>query len=363
MKQAPEEGKEPLAAARGPEYGALASAADRRFSADLEANKSHLAFATQEHPDVKTIEEIPKQCQGPYETAMEVGIACKVISISNVDLAAGTFMADININVAWKGKTKDDGPAIQLYNVVELSEQERSPEEGAKKGSKGWDWFYRVRCRGTFRQEYFLHHFPFDQQRLSVNVRLKKQVRLTKLAWGFSGEACSCDPRAMTDEFALEAAYVRHRYMPSYKFGDLDGYDPEAALIFTVKRRPLFWVVSYGLVASFVCSMMGCCYAIPASDIADRLGVALTLFLTMTATKFLMAEKLPSVSYFTLLDIHVVICGLLLMSLTVQLSCTPLLGVYHMERVEQWMLPTIAVIWLVYHVVVLVLAGTGTLDG
>jgi hypothetical protein len=340
---------EPLAADVKEDYGSVDN--------DLEANDvsskppTNLCSRVVLHPTVESEDLIPAECQADYRDAPEVGVAVKVISISALDMANNTFSADFNVNVAWRG-AEDAGPDVQFYNVLEVIEQERSPEEGGKKGQDGWDFFYRVRCRATFRQMYDLQRFPYDFQDLRIDVRLKSACKLRPLSWGPNGEACSCDPRALMDEFILTDAKVDHCYMPSYKFGKLAGYDPEAGIILQVKRKPKFWVVNFGIVSSILCSLMACTYAIPVENIGERLGVAFTLVLTMTATKYLMMEKLPSVAYLTYLDWHILFCGMMLFLLTVQLGLTPLLGIALTVRMEHATLPIYAAVWVLYHCVI-----------
>lgn len=337
---------------------------------DVESAEADLAgFAVAADPTVSTIDALPTGCREDYDGAQVVGIAVKVISIADLNMAANTFVADFNVNVAWVGGV-EDGPEIQFYNIVTEIEREQVPvpqndgkgngkfvckgKKGSHDGQTQWSFYYRVRCRGVFRQEYKLESFPFDMQDLKVDVRLKSKCKLVPLHWGLGGDPCSCDPRALMDEFTLVGAGVDSKYLPSYKFGRLDGYDPEATLVFQVLRKSTFWVVSYGLVASMVCSLVACTYAIPNDNIGERLGVATTLVLTMTATKYLMQEKLPSVSYFTLLDIHIVICCLLLMGLTVQIGLTTLVGAQQMQEVETWFLPAVSISWIVYHLLVMI---------
>lgn len=354
--------------AAAPGYGSLGGVVFDGTTADVEAAEVG-SFTTSGDPTVSTIDAIPKGCRGDFAEAPVVGIAVKVISISDLNMAGNTFLADFNVNVAWVGG-KEDGPEIQFYNIVTEIEREQVPvpqsdEKGSGKfvckGKKGshdgetqWSWYYRVRCRGVFRQEYKLESFPFDMQDLKVDVRLKSRCRLVPLHWGSNGEACACDPRALMDEFTLVGAGVDSKYLPSYKFGRLDGYDPEATIVFQVLRKSTFWVVSYGLVASMVCTLMACTYAIPIDNIGERLGVAMTLVLTMTATKYLMQERLPTVSYLTLLDIHIVICCLLLMVITVQIGFTTIVGTREMEAIETWLLPAIGIAWFGYHFLVFV---------
>jgi len=325
-------------------------------------------FTASGDPTVSTIDAIPKGCREEFDDTPVVGIAVKVISIADLNMANDTFFADFNVNVAWVGG-EEDGPEIQFYNMVTEIERVQVPvpqsdgkgngkfvckgKKGSHDGETQWSWYYRVRYRGVFRQEYKLETFPFDMQDLTVDVRLKSKCRLTPLHWGADGETCSCDPRAVMDEFTLVGAGVESKYMPSHKFGRLEGYDPEATLVFQVLRKSTFWVVSYGLVATMVCSLIACTYAIPVANVGERLGVAMTLVLTMTATKYLMEEKLPSVSYFTLLDIHIWVCCLLLVGLTVQIGFTRLVGAQRMDDFETWFLPATCITWVGYHVIVL----------
>lgn len=352
-KQAPGDAGETakLDAEAPPAYGAT--------GLDLEAPKAAktgvpLSERAIGHPEVHDIDAIPYEQRKKYlkDGVPTVGVAVKIISIASLNMAEDTFLADFNLNVCWTGG-KDDHPLVQFYNLVEeIAKDEAEPKTGTHDGTTQWDWFYRIRIRGVFRQVYKLEYFPFDTQMLTIDVRLKKVCKLTPVCWGFNGEACSCDPRAVNDEFILSGAEVKHKYLPSYKFGHIDGYDPEATLIFEVVRKPMFWVVSYGVVASLVASLMACTYAIPVRWVGERLGVAMTLVLTMTATKYLMQEKLPSVSYFTLLDIHIVLCCLFLMVLTAEIGFTHVVGSQQLEKLEHEFLPVVAVAWIGYHVLV-----------
>jgi len=297
---------------------------------------------------VYDVNDIPEKAKKDYADVLEVGVAAKILSIGKMDLAEGTFYADLNVNVAWKGGTAEDGPVIQIYNQMELDE-ERSPEEGAKKGAEGWTWFYRIRYRGVFRQTYDLRRFPFDIQTMQIDVRLKSACRLTHLAWNLDGSAINCDPRAVSEEFWLLKSAVEPAYLPSFKFGKLGGYDPEARIKLIVKRKPAFWATSYGLLNSFVCTLMFATFAIPADTVDGRIGAAFTLVLTMTATKYLMMEKLPPISYHTLLDNHIYVCSFFLFGLTAWIGMWPILGQDDFEKHENTVLFWSLIVWVVWH--------------
>eukprot|EP00747_Dinoflagellata_sp_TGD_P182491 gnl/TRDRNA2_/TRDRNA2_36762_c0_seq1.p1 gnl/TRDRNA2_/TRDRNA2_36762_c0~~gnl/TRDRNA2_/TRDRNA2_36762_c0_seq1.p1 ORF type:complete len:383 (-),score=49.99 gnl/TRDRNA2_/TRDRNA2_36762_c0_seq1:70-1218(-) len=310
-----------------------------------------LAETVQAHPPVVRVEDMPEEHRRKYAEVSEVGIAMKIVSISNVDMAQDSFDACFNIIVAWKGE-KEDGPELHIYNAQLGIEMEK---QDIKSGSKGWDWFYRVRVQGTFRQEYVLNMFPFDHQHLNITVRFNSKCKLVHVPWSPSGEACTCDPRCLMDDYILTDFKVLHRYFPHYQFTELAGYDPEASLILTIGRKSFYWVVNYGGTSTLTASLMATAYSIPVENVGERLGVATTLVLTMLATKFLMMEKLPSVAYFTILDKHMNVSLFFLCFLTGQMGLTGVFGVPLTRRIEHAFLPTVGIVWLVYHVIAITL--------
>ena len=58
---------------------------------------------------------------------------------------------------------------------------------------------------------------------------------------------------------------------------------------------PLF-IVTTSLFVSF---------AVPVEEFADRCSITMTLLLAMVAFKYIISEKLPSISYATLIDVYV----------------------------------------------------------
>lgn len=303
---------------------------------------------------VTKVDDLPTDIrEKKYLEAPNVGVAIKVISISHLDLADNTFQADFNINVAWCGKQdwagedKDAlGELVQIYNQMEGEDPDVSE---VKKGDGGFDWYFRVRYRGKFRQHYDLHQFPFDEQDLTVRVRLKKECQLVPLPWGPTGEAASVDPGAIEDDFILEEARVDHEYHPSYKFGKLGGYDPEALVIFRVRRKPEYWINNYGVIVSLICTFAFSAFALPVSDIGDRLGVGFTLNLTVVASFYLMQDKLPPVPYWTELDKHMVICIVFTM-IVMSINCSPaILGEELVSKLERPIVGILMVLWIGYH--------------
>eukprot|EP00415_Alexandrium_ostenfeldii_P000372 UN0372 len=266
-------------------------------------------------------------------------------------MANNTFQADFNLNIAWKGEERgkeEDKPVVQIYNLCESADD--AEESEVKKGGAGFDWYYRLRVKGTLRQHYDLHAFPFDQQNLCVRVRMKSECTLVPLPWGPTGDAFSVDQDAFEDDFELKSAKVEHMYMPSFKFGKLGGYDPEAVIVFSVIRNYEYWVYNYGCLMSLVCTFSFAVFALPVSDLGDRLGIGFTLNLTVVATFYLMQDKLPPVSYYTELERHMVVCiGFTMAVMVINLS-EALVSVGLMERLEWLIIAALVFFWTGYHV-------------
>jgi len=240
----------------------------------------------------------------------------------------------------------EDKPEIQLYNVKEGQDPDASKP---KKGDAGFNWYYRIRFKGTFRQQFKLQAFPFDVQELTVRVRLKNECKLVHVPWGPTGDAASCDPGAIEEDFKLKRAEVRATYLPSYKFGKLCGYDPEAQVVFTVKRNAEYWIYNYGYLMSMVCTFAFAAFSLPIGDVGDRLGVGFTLNLTVVATFYLMQDKLPNCSYHTELESHLVVCIVFTM-VVMFINCLPaLIGESIVAQFERTVVISLMLIWLGYH--------------
>jgi hypothetical protein len=292
-----------------------------------------------------TVDDIPAEFRKKYDKDFKVGIAAKVISVSHMNLAENTFQADFNLNVAWTG-TKEQKPEVQFYNANELDDLE---EAEVKKADCGFDFYYRLRVKGVFREKYRLQEFPFDTQNVKVRIRIKSECTLVHLPWGLNDSPFSLDEHTFEDDFDLLRAYIKHEYHPSFKFGKLGGFDPEAQVIFSLKRKPDYWVSNYGGFTSVLCTFAFAAFCLPTGEMGDRLGIGFTLNLTVVATFYLMQDKLPAVPYWTLLDRHMLHCIAFTMMVMI-INCLPaFLGVDYISTLERKFIVALLAIWIGYH--------------
>jgi hypothetical protein len=298
-----------------------------------------------------SVSDLHPSYRAPFEDGPKVGIALKVIAISDLRMTEHSFSADVNVNVAWKGDKKLK-PKIQFYNILDIQEVDPPFDDvKVKEAQAGFDWFYRVRCRASFRQRFELHQFPFDEQTLRIQIRLKEPCKLVHLPWGLSGGAFSIDPRCVMDEFVLMKAHIKPQYLPSLKFGKIQCYDAEAQVELQVAREPMYWVTNYGLMSSILTSFSFISFALPAEAVSDRLELGVTMLLTIVASKYLMGDKLPKPPYFTLLEKHMITCMLLTFLIVFENTSASIsfVGVEFIESFEGYGVPTMLCIWFVYH--------------
>ena len=99
---------------------------------------------------------------------------------------------------------------------------------------------------------------------------------------------------------------------------------------------------------------------LPITELADRLGLLLTLILTAITFTLFIREHLPKVSYMTKLDQYTIVCYLVIAALCMESSAVYLLSKTHpdsdwiasIEFVEDWTACFTFAIWTLIHVVV-----------
>ena len=90
-------------------------------------------------------------------------------------------------------------------------------------------------------------------------------------------------------------------------------------------RRPEYYLWNIEVPMFVLTSLTGLTWAVPPTDVADRLSVSLTLVLTAVAYKLTVAANIPQVAYLTLLDKFVSLCFIFMVTVAVENS---LVGVY-----------------------------------
>jgi hypothetical protein len=83
---------------------------------------------------------------------------------------------------------------------------------------------------------------------------------------------------------------------------------PRLEISSLVRRKTGYWALNILLPMFFITCISFTFLSIPAQDISGRSSVVLTTLLTTVAFKFIIADKLPNISYLSLIDFYLLFC-------------------------------------------------------
>mmetsp|Transcript_41264 Transcript_41264/g.94963 ORF Transcript_41264/g.94963 Transcript_41264/m.94963 type:complete len:502 (-) Transcript_41264:187-1692(-) len=275
------------------------------------------------------------------EWPRQIGIGFKVENIVQVDTLNCTFTAVVKISCEWKlsvseyalwqkDRWRGSGfrppwePIIELVNAqkVEYKQELRVPYFHYKHCFDVFNYagaYYTIvytRYRCVFSENYELNNFPFDCQDLTFTVRSVDHRRAVLL------------PRFKRPDFAVMDAstfYLHewevHPPVASFSIPEKMGIaePPKSEFVFQVKlkRRYHFYVYRIVVLAGSLTAASLLTWTVDL-DLPHRLMLCFTIFLTLVAFQTTMANKLPQVRYFTLLDYYLVGCQRFMMIVAVE---------------------------------------------
>jgi hypothetical protein len=191
----------------------------------------------------------------------------------------------------------------------------------------GGDLILQMRFEGRFLVAMDLREFPFDVQSLrleflvtcrvdgpmAIQLEVAHDVKLSTVPRGFQpkhlwrvrGEQMAC---------AIGVHEANGRSFPTF------------SMTLQVTRRPEYYLANVALPIAVFSGLAFTAFSIPHAEVADRLGVTLTLLLSLAAYKFAVASMIPLVSYQTLLDRYVLDNFLLLAAVAFTVGLLPRFG-------------------------------------
>lgn len=179
----------------------------------------------------------------------------------------------------------------------------------------------------TAKQFFQLHKFPFDRQDLWVHV---KGVNVRIHPWKYEHKALeeAAPERLLTflkespnepilhedDEASVHRVWATPKgwdvydirgiyYQQNVSYVGLDG----VGVVIFIERDPWFYGFNYSLVIFFIVATNTCVLGIPIEETADRLGLNVTLLLTLVAFKFVLMQGVPVLTYMTYMDKYVLV--------------------------------------------------------
>ena len=294
----------------------------------------------------------------------EVRVRVHVLKVVNIDLAAQTFTVDVQFEASWVSQelkehlkslnkeVKDvlydekntnqerGGLRITVKNgdKYELVEKEffaprlKLTNLIAKVNQEKWFDFYGTKelsgehgpvivCykwkleQATFQESMELGKFPFDKQLLTMKLctgwPLDDQENSVQLVQNKKSMYRSF---VTTDDFLQSSEYKLSKVL-KFEWKYTKRADSASEQTYSllhcsmhVERRIGYWYTNVMLPIFIVTSCVLPSYAVPPDEFGDRAAILFTLLLAQVAYKYVIADKLPKISYMTLLDSYVFAC-------------------------------------------------------
>lgn len=226
-----------------------------------------------------------------------VYVGVYLLDVSDLDLKAGRFKADARVWLKWKG---DDVVPPLLFDNAELDSREELSKE-----SEG-DWrTVQWRVQGTFRGEFPLQDFPFDEQTLSLDLSLPSTAGHLVPDLAASGMAPVFSITGWDYERAFQPRVDAHSY--GSDFGSIAHEGDTTSLErvrFTLRlARPLApYLLKFLLPLGIILLMAVLALFLPISELEVRSAMGVTALLSVVAFHFSQADSLPDVSYLVTAD-------------------------------------------------------------
>jgi hypothetical protein len=168
----------------------------------------------------------------------------------------------------------------------------------------------------TFQQRMELRLFPIDEQNLTIcmssaydnKARNGYKVMLTQNLSPKYVSFVNQETFIHSSEYTLHSQIeFQERETKIEESATKVGY-PLLDMKLIIVRKCTYWTLNVVLPLFFMvcCSLVS--FVLPPEDVPNRLSVSLTMMLTMIAFKFIVTDKLPPVSYLTLIDSYILLC-------------------------------------------------------
>lgn len=217
--------------------------------------------------------------------------------VSGFDLKEGRFKAEIQLWCKWSGDAAV--PPLVIANAEIEKQDELSSEHDGAWHSVRW------RVQGTFRGTFPLHRFPFDTQRLLIELELPddKGTLVPDLAGSGMASQFSITGWLYQPYFAAQVRSAKYA-------SDLGSIAREGkphvvhavAFVLVLERPVAAYVLRFMLPLAIILMMALMAFFLPADQLEVRAGIGVTALLSCIAFHFSQADTLPNVSYLVVAD-------------------------------------------------------------
>lgn len=176
-------------------------------------------------------------------------------------------------------------------------------------------WRYKI--KGEFQEVFELGWFPFDEQDLTFTI---------VSGWALSRADGKRDPKVQLvqnlnpdykswvvtenfvqkEEYALRPHLVFHEGLTNEQDSFSGAVYSQLHIRMHVDRHCGYWLLNVVLPMGLLSHAIIVSFQVPPTDLADRCSITLTSLLAMFLFKWSITEKLPDISYATVLDWYVI---------------------------------------------------------
>ncbi|MCC6337302.1 MAG: hypothetical protein IT380_25320 [Myxococcales bacterium] len=283
----------------------------------------------------------------PGAPPRHVYVGTYLADVSDFDLKAGRFKADLHVWVKWRGAAAV--PGLSFENG-ELDAKDELGEE------HDGDWHsVRWRVQGTFRGEFPVHAFPFDVQTLPVAFGLDEEDGVLLPDLGASGMS----PRFSVTGWDYEPYFSARAETRTYA-SDLGSVAQEGRraqrrlAVFSVDLRRPFgpYLTKFALPLVLILLMALLALLLPPDRLDVRSALGITALLSCIAFHYTQSDTLPNVTYLIAAD-ALFLGSYLFVAGTLVVSVLAFRGherrpaaVRLMDRTALWVLPGVTAVGL-----------------
>lgn len=291
--------------------------------------------------------------QDSVEQSHDVEVKIYLIDIEGIDSIAQSFVANLTLVLLWHDPSlahngrdsieKDlediSHPRLQILNQQRLAKTFPESVEIRPDGVV----IYRQRLWGSFSQPLELRDFPFDKQRLEIqlgNINFGTQKFNLKISpnSGISENLSIPDWEILQWDFIAE----------ELKFGNESARLPGMVFSVEAKRDANYFKYKVILPLILIVMMSWLVFWIDASLAASQISVAVTAMLTMIAYRFALAGMLPRLPFLTTLDVFVMASTIMVFLAMVEVIYTTYLITNNraekaqlIDQIARWLAPLI----------------------
>lgn len=348
-----------------------------------------------------------------YQDATYVGLSYQVSSVSLINSVTESFRVVLDLNMMYKiddsdkdqyeayrsqgsvsfqdivdkGKVRVKPPVFEYRNAIETPEESQGRVTEIKRcydhRSSQWAWYVTLylQVRAECYEEFEMQRFPFARNSLQVVIQCQMQARnfllvpynsrsaLPHYFWNEREKTVQeCFKRGNSLKVAktvgnweIEAHHAF--FMPDELSPPMPSGNKFSTCIISIQcKQPAHFFI-YNTTVVIVClpllSML--CVVEDVDAVADRMSIVLTLLLTMSTYKIVIADWIPQKDYLTFMDWYIITGFVLILFIAGWVMLTAFLSINEvvpgakafLDNIEMILMGTLAVIWLVAHVYVL----------